>query len=298
VSAGARFEVVRYDYRNRMLAGNTRDDGTPCDFGGCLYTRPESRSDRFDNWAPKLGFTYRLSESWRLYGNLARGFRAPQVTELYRLQSGQQVAGLASERIDSAELGLRRQSPGWTADIAAYAMRKRDSVLRDSSGFNVSGGRSRHEGIEFAFDWQPIERLSLALNASYARHVYDFDRVAALGETFVSGRDIDTAPRWLGGAELRYAAHDAMKIAVTWTAIGEYYLDAENRHSYPGHDLLSLRARVSPTPRLALTARLNNLLDAAYADRADFAFGNYRYFPGRGRELFLELAYRPWPADR
>ena len=35
--------------------------------------------------------------------------------------------------------------------------------------------------------------------------------------------------------------------------------------------------------------RLNNVSDERYADRADYAFGDYRYFPGRGRELFVEL---------
>ena len=32
-----------------------------------------------------------------------------------------------------------------------------------------------------------------------------------------------------------------------------------------------------------------------YADRADYAFGEYRYFPGHDRELFLELGYRRGP---
>jgi len=39
------------------------------------------------------------------------------------------------------------------------------------------------------------------------------------------------------------------------------------------------------------TLRVNNLTDRAYADRADFAFGNYRYFPGRGRNAFIEVGY-------
>ncbi len=39
--------------------------------------------------------------------------------------------------------------------------------------------------------------------------------------------------------------------------------------------------------------RLNNVTDRDIADRADYAFGNYRYFPGRGRELFAELRYTP-----
>jgi outer membrane receptor protein involved in Fe transport len=44
---------------------------------------------------------------------------------------------------------------------------------------------------------------------------------------------------------------------------------------------------------LKLIVRLNNLTNRDYADRADYAFGSYRYFPGRGRELFAEVRYTP-----
>jgi outer membrane receptor protein involved in Fe transport len=44
---------------------------------------------------------------------------------------------------------------------------------------------------------------------------------------------------------------------------------------------------------LELIVRLNNLTNRDYADRADYAFGSYRYFPGRGRELFAEVRYTP-----
>ena len=32
-------------------------------------------------------------------------------------------------------------------------------------------------------------------------------------------------------------------------------------------------------------------IDKRYADRADFAFGSYRYFPARGRAAFLSVDY-------
>ena len=73
--------------------------------------------------------------------------------------------------------------------------------------------------------------------------------------------------------------------------MGSYFLDAENLHDYPGHDLANLRVSYAMTDRWALVARVNNLADVDYADRADFAFGNYRYFPGRGRQFFLQMHY-------
>ncbi len=291
ISAGLRAEYVRYDYRNNMLTGNTRDDGTPCGFGGCLYTRPGDREDSFSNLAPKLGFLYRLSDQATLYANLARGFRAPQMTELYRLQSGQVVADIDSELIDSVEFGWRKAADRWSADVAAFAMRKKNSVYRDADGYNVSGGRSRHVGVELTSDIFLHDRWSLAFNGTWARHTYDFDAVAAQGETFVAGRDVDTAPRWQGSVELRYRGDGRIDGALQWVSLGEYYLDAENQHTYPGHDIGNLRIGYEIDKRWSVSFRLNNITDVAYADRADYAFGNYRYFPGRGRELFVQLQY-------
>ncbi|MDH3351951.1 MAG: TonB-dependent receptor [Gammaproteobacteria bacterium] len=293
IDAGLRIDHIRYDYTNRMLAGNTRDDGSECGFGGCLYSRPASRSDDFTNIAPKLSITYRLSDSRSLFASAARGFRAPQATELYRLQSGQQLADLDSERVDALEIGVRTNQTDLSVDVALFTMRKRDSVFRDAEGFNVTGARSKHRGIELSLDWQVAADWSLAIDASYARHTYDFDAVAARGETFVSGADVDTAPRWLGSAEVQFEPNDAVAFGLQWTAIDKYYVDAENQFQYPGHSIASLRAQLQLASQLDLVLRLNNITDRKFADRADYAFGDFRYFPGRGRELFAEIRYTP-----
>ncbi|MFQ5608774.1 MAG: TonB-dependent receptor [Woeseiaceae bacterium] len=291
VSAGLRGEYVYYDYDNRMLVGNSRDDGTPCGFGGCLYSRPADRSDGYTNLAPKIGLVWSPGDSWRVHANLARGFRAPQMTELYRLQSGQQVADLDPESIDSFEVGLRAVRETLSLDISAFAMRKRDSVFREANGFNVSGARSRHSGIEAVMNWQLHGNWRLRVDGTYARHTYDFDRVAARGETFVSGNDVDTAPRWIGSAELFFDANERFDAALQLRSIGRYYVDAENRFTYPGHEIANLRLRFRASDSVTLTIRINNIAGTAIADRADFAFGNHRYFPGRGREGFLEIRY-------
>ena len=293
IGAGLRLDYLHYDYDNRMLDGNTRDDGTECGFGGCLYTRPADRSDSYTNLAPKLSLGYRASDRTRYYAVLARGFRPPQTTELYRLQSGQETADLDSESVDSLELGWRRVTRTATVDVAAFVMQKRESVFRDAEGFNVSGGRSTHRGIEVGLDWSIGERVRLDADLSYARHRYDFDVVASRGETFTRGNDVDTAPSWLGSLEVDVAATPRLDVALQLTGLGEYYLDAENLYTYPGHLLANLRAKFRLSPRLALTARVNNVMDRDIADRADYAFGDYRYFPGPGREFFAEIAYTP-----
>ncbi|MGH8264735.1 MAG: TonB-dependent receptor, partial [Steroidobacterales bacterium] len=58
-----------------------------------------------------------------------------------------------------------------------------------------------------------------------------------------------------------------------------------------GHDLLNLRAGWTLNRYWTLRLRVNNVTNVAYADRADVAFGNLRYFPGRDRSVFLEIGY-------
>jgi iron complex outermembrane recepter protein len=288
---GLRAERLGYRYDNRMLAGNTREDGSECP-GGCLYTRPLDRSDRFDNLAPKLSLGWRPGPGQLAWIAARRGFRAPQATELYRLQSGQAVADLDSEQLDSVELGWRGTAGqiGW--ELAAFHMQKRNYIFRDGDGFNVADGRTRHVGMEVALQWQLTPRLRLETEQSLARHTWRFDRDAGQGEVIVSGNETDSAPRRFGSTRLSWRAEGGAELELEWLAMGSYWLNAANTARYDGHDLLHLRLRQPLGHGLHLALRLHNIGDRAYAERADFAFGQYRYFPGRERSLFVELGWR------
>jgi iron complex outermembrane recepter protein len=292
LGAGLRLEYVTYDYDNRMLDGNTDENGVPCLPSGCLYSRPADREDSFTNAAPKLSLRWDAAAGLMLYANLSRGFRPPEITELYRLQRNQPVAELDSEQIDSLELGLKAARGDWGLELAAFDMRKQDVILRESSGFYVSDGRTTHEGVEYSLTWQALDSLVATVGGTYARHRYDFSRAIEGGETIVNGNDVDTAPRELLRAALAWQPTPSLATEVEWMMVGDYYLDAANAHRYPGHELLNVRARWTFLPDWSLSLRLNNGLDRAYADRADYAFGTYRYFPGRPRSLFAEIAWQ------
>lgn len=290
LTAGLRAETVGYRYDNRMLDGNTDENGVPCGAGGCLYSRPADRTDRFNMLAPRLALGLEAGPADRLWLALARGFRPPETTELYRLQRQQDSADLDPEHIDSIELGWRHAAAAWSASLAAYLMDKRNVIFRDSGGFNVDGGRTRHAGLEYEARWRPAPGWRLEAAGTYARHSYRFTRTLDQGERIVSGNDIDTAPRQLHSLRAGWEGRRAL-VDIEWQHVGAYWADAANTASYPGHDLLNLRAAWRAGDALRLTLRITNLLDRAYADRADYAFGGYRYFPGRGRAAFLEVSW-------
>jgi iron complex outermembrane receptor protein len=292
LTAGIRAEHLLYDYNNLMLDGNTRDDGTECGFGGCLYTRPADRRDHFTNLSPELGLSFDLTDQQMLYLRAARGYRAPHATELYRLQNGQTVADLESETLDSLEVGLKGFTDGLAYELTAYLMRKRHFIFRDANGFNISNGKTRHLGLESQLNWQVTDALAFNANLSWAQHEYDFNRDLGGSEVILRGNEIDTAPAWLGGLRLEWQGTPGRALEAEWVYQGGYYLDAANAHRYPGHSLLNLRGWIAfGNDRQQASLRLTNVLDIRYADRADFAFGAYRYFPGAGRRISLEWTY-------
>lgn len=291
--AGVRFEYTNYDYDNRT------GDGSACapDATNCRFFRPADREDDFGNWSLNTGASFSFTPDHIAYLRLARGFRAPDSSELYRLQSGQRSADLDSEKIDNAELGLRgywRQTTRY--DIAVYYMQKDDVIFQDANRQNVSGAKTRHHGAEMSVDYLLNEEWSVGLDANYANHSYA-NSVELLGSSGdINGNDIDTSPRTFGSARIGWdfsaRAGRNSRAELEWVYMDSYFLEPENEHEYSGHSLLNLRITSDLTPRWSAGLRLTNLLDEEYAERADYGFGQYRYFVGLPRGAYLQVSYQ------
>ncbi|MGO2010404.1 MAG: TonB-dependent receptor [Pseudoalteromonas sp.] len=290
VNLGARFEQLNYDYTNNLLAGRTKEDGSECTMGGCRYSRPPSGENKFTNTSPKLGLSYQLSNNNYIYANASRGYRAPQAAELYQLQREQQVASLASVTADNVEMGFKGQYQQLHYVFSAYAMNKQNVIFRDSDFFTINDGETQHRGIELELDYQLTNSLQLALAATHAKHTYSYDQT--LSGININGNDIDTAPRNIANFQINWQATNNTVLALEWHHVSDYFTDPENLHSYAGHDLVNLRAAWQVTEQLKLTARINNLTDTAYAERADYtSFTGDRYFPGRPRNVMLSASF-------
>ncbi len=293
LDAGVRFEYTNYDYNNRT------DDGAPCapDATACRFYRPADRDDNFADWSLNTGVSYSLSEDHIVYLRYAHGFRAPQASELYRLQAGQTSADLDSEKIDNVELGLRGYWQRNTRyDIAVYYMNKDDVIFQDADRQNVSGAQTNHYGAEMSVDFLLSDNWSVGIDANYASHTYD-NHIELLGsDNDIKGNDIDTSPKAFGSARLGWdfsaLAQRPSRAELEWVYMDSYFLEPENEHQYNGHSLLNLRITSDLTPRWSAGLRLTNLLDEEYAERADYGFGEYRYFVGQPRGAYLQISYQ------
>ncbi|MEO0785363.1 MAG: TonB-dependent receptor [Pseudomonadota bacterium] len=273
VLAGLRGETHHYDYSTNIPAGTF----------GRFRVSPD-RTDSFDLLTPKLGIIIDATDALSLYANYARGERAPQASDLYRLQSLQVPGEVETETLDSFEVGARGSalSGALVFDVAAYVAEKENFFFRDGDGLNVPDGETEHMGIEAAFDWQLMpDVLSLSGQVSWSDQNYTFERIVGSASNSIrEGDPIDTAPEWLADLAVTWIPADRLETQLSLDHVGEYTTNPAGTQTYPGHTVLNARASYVLRDSLEAFVIVRNLTDERYADRADFAFGNERYFPG------------------
>jgi outer membrane receptor protein involved in Fe transport len=162
-------------------------------------------------------------------------------------------------------------------------MQKDDVIIQDSTRRNINGGKTLDRGIEADFNWQLSQTLQWQLQASYSKHQYGNDALAP------EGNELDTAPRQLASTRLRWQPFISSTFEFEVQYQGDYFLDGDNLHRYEGHTLGNVRWRQQLNEQVYTVLRINNVADIDYAERADYAFGNYRYFTGEPRAAYIEV---------
>jgi outer membrane receptor protein involved in Fe transport len=285
ILTGVRQETDRYDYTTHKAPGV---------YG--RYLIAPSRDDSWNLFTPKFGVAYDGIEGVQLYANYARGERAPQASDQYRLQNTQTIDRLPVEKLDSYEAGARGDVAGVHYDVAAYYQKKDNFYFRDSDGRNVPNGKTLAHGIEAAVNGNIADiwggHIRWNGDVSWSIQKYDFTRtVVALTEVITKGNRIDTAPEWMADAGIGWE-NQKMSLFLSSEYIGQYFTDAANLHTYHGHWIAHLRGSYNFTDKLQAFAIVRNLTDERYADRADFASGQERYFPGEPINLTVGLRAR------
>jgi outer membrane receptor protein involved in Fe transport len=107
----------------------------------------------------------------------------------------------------------------------------------------------------------------------------------------IAGKEMVAAPNTLASVRLSRESEHWGSWALEWSHLGRYYFEPTVTYNYPGHDLFNLRWDRPLSPHLHLAVRLLNVTNRDYAERADYAFGNYRYFVGEPRSAYIKLRW-------
>ena len=285
LSAGARIERTLYDYTNQTQSPSACASNVDV----CRFSRPDSQSIAFNALSPSLNIKHLLSNNLSVYAKYSQGYRAPQATELFRLQNNQQVADIDTENMDAFETGLRYSSSTTSAHLAAFLMNKKDGIFQNTERQNVSGAKTKHTGIELELRQRLATQWQVSGHISYARHTYQNNPMLVSGD--IVNNLIDTAPKWLSNINMNYAYSDKLTAQLRWQYTSKYFLDPQNTAQYEGHQLYDLNLYYKLSESVSLRAHMLNLTNQDYAQRADFTFGSYRYFVGQPRQAFFNVAW-------
>ncbi len=290
ISLGLRLENMKYHYDNKMIDGRTDEFGVACRFG-CRYNRPADRDDGFTNVSPKLGLNYALNDDHQLQLRVQRGFRAPQATELYRLQNAQTVADLDSVELDSYELAVKGSGDNWNYSASWYYMDKENEIFTNSDRVNLNDSHTAYRGIELAMGIDLSDTLSIQGVVNLAKHTYENSQIS--GGIDIKGNDEDTAPNTFGNLRLQWQPTSSILTELEWVNMGDYYTNPENTESYEGHDLLNWRTQYQFNDDLSFYLNVLNVTDEKYAERADWTtFTNGRYFTGEPVRAFFGVTWK------
>jgi outer membrane receptor protein involved in Fe transport len=297
LSAGLRYDMMSYDYDNRMADGALDVTVTQLADRVITYNHPADSKVDFSHLSPKLGATYMFSPAINGFVSYRHAFRAPSEGQLFR--PGTSVASLDLEpvKVDSYEIGLRgKGGEGLSYELSVYQMSKTDDLVSyqdpvTGDRTTVNAGETLHKGIEIGVNAAFSQQWKLAFSYAVNKHTYE-DWV--VNGTDYSGKEMASAPSNVANTRLTY--HPAMlnggEIGAEWVHLGNYWMDDENTQSYAGHDLYNLRVNYPVLEKLELYARVMNLSDVRYATTAAVSRGNAEYAPGMPRTFYAGINYK------
>lgn len=257
--------------------------------GGLRYDHRHLHWDDNSSFAAvtgSVGLVWNASEHTNVRFNVARGFRAPNMSELgsdgvhegtVRYELGN--PGLQAEHSWQADLGLDFTSRYLSAQVALFANRidnyifaKRiDRVVEEGyRTYAYTQGDARLLGFEAGFDFHPVHFIHFENTFSMvdARQMHQSDDARYLPMT--------PAPRWTSELKYEMTHHGHTALDNAFVALGlechlkqnHYYKVDDTETATPSYTLLSLSAGADLNIRKRKVAELyvtaDNLLNRAY----------------------------------
>ena len=253
-----------------------------------------------DDLSADLGWRYALTDALSVVGNASFGFRAPNVFDLGTLgeRPGNRFnipnAGLESERVRQADIGVRFRDNQWRADFVAWRLDYDDRITSVLTGELTPDGRqvvqsqnvARAElwGLEALISWSHSDWLGAELVLNHTRG--EQRRRSELPEP------ADRVPPLNGRLSLVFDA-GAWRISPTVEfAAKQNRLSARDRNDprinpqgTDGWIIASVRLDWQPSAQWALSVGASNLADVRYRRHGSGidapgvnAFANIRYF--------------------
>ncbi|MDX2192696.1 MAG: TonB-dependent receptor [Gemmatimonadales bacterium] len=307
LTAGARWDRVRYDIADRLVAAR-------------------SYQATFEQVSPKFTASWRLARGSQVYASVAKGFEVPTSGEL-ALGPDPNLAfntALTPKSLWNYEVGLKgtladrvyAELSVYQADITGEFISRTVPTSAGPRTIFENAGRSRNRGVEAGVTALLTDRLDLVASYTFADYVLQDFRAPVVqpnGQAVLvdfSGRRLPGVPQHRLTGELRARPVDGLQLGLGAEWQGRLFVNNNNdlagtvyfRPFGPGPvqavpfraveawGLLHLNASYR-LRQATLFASVENLLDARYIANVTVNDGNGRFYnAGAGRYVAVGLS--------
>ena len=236
-----------------------------------------------NSWS--ASFTLPLNPDNDLLLSYSEGFRAPTFNDLYYPDTKYSNPNLRPETSKSYELQWRSQlSDSTRLEASLYRTDLRDAIILDSASKPQNVAAARINGFEAAlkqelFGWQ-----------------------GNLGLSLIDPRDRDSGHTLARRARRTLSLDldrqfDRLGVGASWQAISSSYDAQDNTQRLGGYALLGLRSSWALNREVALSLKVDNLLDRSFARAMysydDVNFKNNQAYREEGRVWMMVVTWTP-----
>lgn len=215
--------------------------------------RVEMNEEYHNEWVPQLGLAYQASKSTTLKTSLSKGFRSPNIRDLYMYAAAN--PHLKPESMMNYDFSvLQRLNNKLDIELTGYYIKAKNMIQinPDISNKNTNSGAFINKGIEAVVNYSASSNFNLTGTYSFLH----------------TSKNILAAPKHLGFIEARWH----MK-KIIWSANGQYVgglILNEKTGRRENYFLLNTRIAYKPAKSLLLFANAENLTATHYAINEGF----------------------------
>ncbi len=219
--------------------------------------------------------TWRFAPAWvlgesdtKLKASVGTGFKAPTLSELYQSFPPFFFANpdLEPETSTGWDAGFEQGLAGGVVRFGAtyYYNRIHELITTDVTGTTYANvGEATTEGVESFIGWQPVPRLKLRLDYTYAEATDE-----------VTHQELLRRPKHKATLLAQWQATTAWQLTLDVLAVGTW-VDGKRDFSIarldaPGYTTVDLATSYDLNSRLAVFGRINNLCDRHYQNPVGF----------------------------
>jgi iron complex outermembrane receptor protein len=269
-AAGYRYEFARYEF----YAVNPDADGE---------LKPERN-------ACNTGLVYKYKPDSALFFNINRSFRFPAVDEYFTW--GTLNPDLKPQVARNYEAGIRhRFNPENGFTFSLFRMNIESELYYNPLGgpwgwgANENYDKTRHEGLEFSFDFSPLKNVDIFANYAYTK---SFFRGGIYEKKIVP-----MVPRYKASLGLKFILLEDFILNIRTDYVGKRYFINDQANAFSG-----LKGYVTADTNLSYqfndfkaTLSVNNIFNEMYSEYGVIGVEK-AYYPACGRNFNIKMEYK------